>query len=253
MLRWLPIILLVLGGVAIWAAGLGQYASLSELVRSREALIEYVDRQPILTALAYAGIYALVVIFSVPGGSLLTMVGGVLFGGLVGGMITILAATAGSLGVFLLARTSLGDWLRHRALAMGPRAGRFANAFRRNAFYVILLLRLVPILPYWASNVVPALFGVGLRVFVLATLIGLLPWAVSFAFFGEALDALIADQTIANPGCAEAGTCELDLSALGSGPLAIGLGIAVLALLPVAAHWWTQRGNGNGQETKADV
>src|SRR5690606_27552233 len=121
-----------------------------------------------------------------------------------------LAATTGSVGVYFVAKTALGDWLHRRAMKMGQLATSLDEGFRRNAFSFIVLLRLVPIMPYWASNAVPALFGVRLTTFVAATLIGLLPWTVSFAFFGQALDELVAAQEAANPGCAAAGDCVLD-------------------------------------------
>ncbi len=125
---------------------------------------------------------------------------------------------------------------------MSRQMTNLAEGFRDNAFYVIVVMRLIPVMPYWASNAVPALLGVGVRVFVLATLVGLLPWTVSFAFFGDALEELIDAQEAANPGCADAGTCEvLDFTSLTSGPVLTGLAIALVSLMPVLAHWWFRR------------
>jgi len=253
LLRWSPVLLLIGAGIVAWAAGLGQYLSISRIVESRAALLDFVDARPVMTALAYGGIYVVAVVLSVPGGALLTMVGGVLYGGALGGVITTAAAVIGSLCVYLIARTSLGGWMRERTLAMGSRVQNLAASFRRNAFYILVLLRIVPIIPYWASNVVSALFGVGLAVFIPATLIGLIPWTVSFAFFGEALNDVVAAQEIANPGCAAAGTCELDFSAVSTKPILIGLAIAAVALIPIASHWWQRRRQGNAEETKPDV
>ncbi len=240
-LRLSPLILLVVGGVVIAVLGVSEYFSLSRIIEGRGDLLDYVEESPFRTVAIYVGAYILAVVFSVPGGSLLTVVGGVLFGGLIGGLITTVAATMGSVLVFLVAKTAIGDWMRRRTEAMGPRIAKFTEGFRTNAFYVIVVLRLIPVMPYWASNAVPAIFGVGIWVFIAATLVGLLPWTVSFAFFGAALDEIVVAQEAANPGCAAEGTCELDFSAMTSGPVITGVVIALLALVPVALHWWSRR------------
>jgi uncharacterized membrane protein YdjX (TVP38/TMEM64 family) len=248
LVRFAPLILLIAGGLAISVLGVSKYFSLSSIIEGRAALLDFIAEKPIRTIAIYSGLYALAVIFSVPGGSLLTVAGGILFGGVFGGIITTMAATLGSVCVYYVARTALGDWLWRRAEKMGPRIANLTEGFRTNAFYVIVVLRLVPVMPYWASNAIPAMFGVRVWTFIAATLVGLLPWTVSFAFFGAALDQLIAAQEIANPGCAEAGTCQLDFSAVTSGPVVTGIVIALLALVPVVLHWWSRRRK-RGNET----
>lgn len=254
LVRFMPLILLIAGGLLISLLGLAQYLSLSEIVKGHAALVDYVGARPFATVGVYFVAYILAVVFSVPGGSLLTIIGGVLFGGIVGGLIATVAATAGSVCVFLIARTAIGDWMRRRAQNMGPRVTSLVAGFQTNAFYVIVVLRLVPVIPYWASNALPAMFGVRIWIFIAATLVGLLPWTVSFAFFGAALDGLVAAQEVANPGCAEAGTCQLDFSALTSGPVITGILFALAALIPVGLHWWARRRKeAAGSAPRADV
>ncbi len=240
LVRWLPLLILILGGIAVSILGFSDRLSMSSIIESRTQLLEFVNERPVTTVAIYAAVYVSAVVLSVPGGSLLTIVGGILFGGIVGGLVTTAAAVIGSVLVFLIARTALAGWMRRRVARMGRRATSFADGFRTNAFYVIIVIRLIPVMPYWASNALPALFGVRLWVFALATVIGLLPWTVSFAFFGEALDGIVVAQELADPGCAAAGTCTLDFSTLTSGPVVTGLIIALVALIPVLVHWWAR-------------
>lgn len=249
--RWSPLIILTLGGIAISFFGFSDQLSMSSIVESRTDLQAYVEARPFETVAIYVGIYIVAVVLSVPGGSLLTVIGGILFGGIVGGLITTVAASIGSIMVFLVARTALAGWVSRRAEKMGPRVASFTEGFRTNAFYVIVVLRLIPVMPYWASNALPGLFGVKLWVFGAATLVGLLPWTVSFAFFGEALDEIVVAQEIANPGCAAAGTCELEFSAITSGPVITGVIVALFALVPVGLHWWSRRRKRNETDAKA--
>ncbi len=240
-LRWSPLVLMIIVGIAAFAFGLGEYLSLSNIIRFRSALVGFVEDQPALATAAYVGVYMLAVVFSVPGGSVFTIVGGIMFGGIVGGIITTVGAVLGSLGVFLVARTALAGWTRRRMSQLGPRIKAIAEGFRENAFSLLIVLRLIPVMPYWASNALPAIFGVSVSTFVVATTIGLLPWTVSFAFFGAALEDIVAAQEAANPGCADAGTCEVSVSVFSSPSVLTGFVIALLALVPVFVHWWHRR------------
>ncbi|MCC6737260.1 MAG: TVP38/TMEM64 family protein [Bauldia sp.] len=240
-LRWGPLVLVVLIGIAALAFGLGEYLSLSRIIQARGALVGYVADHPALATAAYILVYMLAVIFSVPGGSVFTVVGGIMFGGIVGGLFTTIGAVLGSFGVFLVARTALADWTKRRMGQLGPRINAIAEGFRENAFSLLIVLRLIPVMPYWASNALPALFGVSATTFIVATTIGLLPWTVSFAFFGAALEDIVAAQEAAHPGCAEAGTCEVSMSVLSSPSVLTGFVIAILALVPVVIHWWRRR------------
>jgi hypothetical protein len=143
--RWLPLIIIILGGLAAFFFGLSDFISLSAIIEGRSALLDYVASRPTSAMALYCSVYFLAVVFSVPGGSVLTILGGIMFGGLLAGVVTTLVAAAGSLAVFLIARTALGDWTKRRAAQMGPRIAGLAEGFRNNAFYVVVVLRLIPV------------------------------------------------------------------------------------------------------------
>ena len=112
--RWVPLGILVLGLAAFFALDLDEYVSFQTLADNRDWLQMQVADHLLVTALVYAVIYALVVAFSLPGGAIMTITGGFLFGTFFGGSVTVIAATIGSVAVFLAARTALGDVLRSR-------------------------------------------------------------------------------------------------------------------------------------------
>ena len=113
------------------------------------------------------------------------MTGGFLFGTLFGTVFAVVGATIGAVGVFLVARTALGDLLRER-LGHGT-LERMADGFRENAFSYLLVLRLVPLFPFFMVNLAPAFLGVSLRTYALATLLGIVPGAFVFASVGAGL------------------------------------------------------------------
>lgn len=110
-----------------------------------------------------------------------------------------------------------------------------------------MFLRLAPIFPFWLVNIAPALFDMRLRPYVVATFVGILPGTYAYAFIGTGLDSVIAAQEAANPGCAAAGTCHIEVSALVTGELvAAFVALAVAALVPVAVRRLRARKAGAG-------
>jgi uncharacterized membrane protein YdjX (TVP38/TMEM64 family) len=109
----------------------------------------------------------------------------------------VLAATVGALAVFLAARSALGDALRARA---GPFVKRLEAGFRENALSYLLVLRLVPLFPFWLVNIVPALLNVPTRTFVIGTLVGIVPGTFVFVSVGNGLDAVFARGELPGAG-----------------------------------------------------
>jgi len=181
--------------------------------------MEWVGRWGMMAAFAYGVGYALMTAFSIPGGALSTIVGGYLFGLWLGAASAVVGATIGAIAVFLAARTALGDALRART---GSALRRMEEGFRRDAFSYLLVLRLVPIFPFWLVNLVPAFCGVPLRTYALATLIGIVPGCFVFASVGSGLGAVL-----------DRGETP-DLKIIFEWHILLPiLGLALLALLPV--------------------
>ena len=150
----------------------------------------------------------------------MTLAGGFLFGVPVGATLTVIGATTGAALLFVIARSALGDMLRARA---GPFLARMAEGFRKDAFSYLLFLRLVPAFPFWAVNLVPALLGMRLAPFVLATALGIIPGTTVFSAFGASLGQVF-----------DAGG-EVRLKDVFSPTLIAALaGLGVLSLLPIA-------------------
>ena len=119
-----------------------------------------------------------VVALSLPGGAVLTLAGGFLFGWFIGGVASIIGATIGATIVFLIARSTIGDALAARA---GPFLSRFRQGFQQDAFSYLLFLRLVPIFPFWLVNLAPGLLGVGFGTYVATTLLGIVPGTFAYS------------------------------------------------------------------------
>ncbi|WP_319412214.1 TVP38/TMEM64 family protein [uncultured Cohaesibacter sp.] len=230
--KWTPLLALLVLMLFGFSQGWHHYFTLESLVANRADLASYVDQHFGLALLLYGLIYCLAVAISFPGASFLTIVGGLLFGWIIGGLVTVVAASLGAGIVFLAARSAIGSSLRARA---GGFVERFATGFAENAFHYMLFLRLVPLFPFWLINIVPALLKVRFDVYLLATLIGILPGTLAYALVGSGLDSVIAAQLASKPGCLEDPSCTLtlDTSAVITGELIAALvAMGAVALIP---------------------
>ena len=229
--RYAPIAAVALLLVAGWAAGWFEQFSLSSLVRNREALAGFVEDNYLLAAAGFFLLYAALVAVSFPGASLLTIAGGLMFGGVAGGAISVLAATVGACVIFLIARTSFGDFLKDRA---GPFVSRMVKGFEEDAFLYLLTIRFTPVFPFWVVNIVPALLNMRLVPYAAATFLGIIPGGLAYAYIGAGLGSVVAAQEEANPGCAAQGTCSIDPSSLVTTEIIIAMvGLAIISILPV--------------------
>ncbi|MEK7322822.1 MAG: TVP38/TMEM64 family protein [Pseudomonadota bacterium] len=185
--RWLKlaVVLVFVGGIgAFFALGAHEWLSLDTLKEHRNALLNF-SRQHYWTALTAAIlIYAAAVAFSVPGGIIMSLAVGMLFGRWTGTLVILIAATFGATLVFLGARYLFADAARRR---LGGRAAKLIAGFNENAFYYLLFLRLVPLFPFWLVNLVPAFTAIPLRVYVAATALGIIPGSFVFANLGQSL------------------------------------------------------------------
>jgi uncharacterized membrane protein YdjX (TVP38/TMEM64 family) len=185
--RLLPLLILIALLGAAFAFRLDRYLTLDVLRDNRVALLDLVARSGIWAGVIYVLAYAGAVALSLPGAVILTLAGGFLFGTAIGATLTVIGATVGATILFLIARSAVGDALRQRA---GPFLARMSEGFSRNAFNYLLFLRLVPAFPFWAVNLAPALLGMRLLPYVIATFIGIIPATVVFSAFGAGLGAV---------------------------------------------------------------
>lgn len=190
LLRWLPLVGVLVVLAVFYASGFHRYFTFETLERYRGDLAAYVQTHTLASALIYLAAYAAAVSVSFPGASILTVAGGFLFGPLLGTVLAVVAATIGSTAFFLIARTSLGSLLSERA---GPRLQNIRAGFRAEGMSYLLFLRLVPVFPFWLVNLAAAIFGMRLAPYVIATAVGIVPGTFVYAYFGSGLDAALTE------------------------------------------------------------
>jgi uncharacterized membrane protein YdjX (TVP38/TMEM64 family) len=219
--RRLPIFLIAVVAITAFFT-LRDQISFAALATHRETLIAYRDANFALASVAFIAAYAAAVAFSLPGALIFTLTGGFLFGLFPGALYNVTGATIGAIGIFLAARTGFGAALADRMQSAGGAAAKIQSAIRENEWSALFILRLVPAVPFFLANLIPAFTGTKLAPFAITTFLGIIPGALVFTSIGAGLGEVFA--TGATP----------DLSLFWQ-PHVIGpiLGLAALSALPI--------------------
>lgn len=222
LLRHAPLAIIVLIAI-IGFFTLKDYLSFETLRDNREALLAFRDSNFLGLAAAFIGIYVIIVAFSLPGAAVASVTGGFLFGLGLGTTFNVMAASVGASAIFLAARFGLGRTLAAKMDASDGSLKKLKDGLRENEISVLFLLRLVPAVPFFVANLLPALVGVKFRNFAFTTVLGIIPGALVFTWIGVGLGEVFDRGESPN------------LSILWE-PQVIGpiLGLCVLAALPIA-------------------
>ena len=217
--RLLVVVLMALAVGAVFVFGLDDYLSFEVLKSNRRSALEGYAQNRIVAVISFGLGYALAVALSVPGAVWLTLAAGFLFGTIQAAMIVVVSATLGALSIFLITRYALADFFHEKTGDVGR---KMEVGFRDNALSYLLVLRLVPLFPFWVVNLVPALLGVSTRTYVVGTFFGIIPGSTVFCSIGNGLGAVFDSGGTPDLGI----IFEPEIF----GPL---MALAVLSLIPV--------------------
>jgi len=221
MTRYLPLLSIAVGAVAGWYF-LSDYLSFEALRDNREALLAFRDANYAAMVAAYIALYVLIVAFSLPGATIATLAGGFLFGLFPGALYVVGSATIGAIVIFLAAKWGLGVSLSARMDASSGMVKRIKQGIAENELSMLFLIRLVPVVPFFVANLLPALVGVGLGRYAFTTFFGIMPGSVVYTWVGAGLGEVFA--------MGETPNLSIIFDPVILGPI---LGLCALALLPI--------------------
>lgn len=216
---WLPLFLIITLMLIFFCLRLDKYLSFESLHHHQKLLASFTQSHFYKASALFSIIYTTAVVLSIPGAVFLTLLGGFLFGIIGGTFLVVISATLGASILFFAVQSALGEALAKRASGW---VKRLRAGFQENAFSYLLMLRFVPLFPFWVVNIVPAILGMKPLHFILATFIGIIPGTLVFVSVGSGLGEVLATNQSPNLGI----IFELKLLL----PL---LALATLALLPV--------------------
>lgn len=193
--------ILILSVVAVAVAlffylDLQRFLTLEALKANRQLLADYYAAHTVGTVAAFMVIYILQTALSLPGAAILSLAAGAIFGALAGTVYAVVAATVGATLAFLVTRYLLRDAILKR---FGAKLEGLNRELEQRGWNYLLFLRLVPLFPFFLINLAAGLTRLPLRVFVLGTLVGIIPGGFVFVNAGASLATIDSLSDVASP------------------------------------------------------
>jgi uncharacterized membrane protein YdjX (TVP38/TMEM64 family) len=188
--KYLPLFLIGVASVAVWAAGLHQYLNFYTLRTYHQELQNFVMEHLILALFVFAILYIIIVGLSLPVATFMSLVGGLLFGQFLGTVTVVISATLGATVLFLAMRSASESFVEQKA---GPWLQKMKKGFQEHGFYYLMTLRLIPFFPFVTVNLAAAFLQIPLRTFFWGTLIGIIPGSFVYVSIGNGLKDVIQE------------------------------------------------------------
>ena len=215
---------LIAAAVAVSAVALATallvdtHGLLAEAQARHDALAAWVQAHPWLSPGIFLFCAMLGTLTPFPGGLLVMLTGGFLFGSIGGGLLSAAGVVCSACLVCLAGRRLFGAPIKQ---ALARRRAGAIEALSSDAFHYLLALRLLPGMPAWLTNLLPVPLPIPLRTVLAATSLGILPVCLSVATIGNGVAMLGVER--------QALSAEMMLRAQYLGPL---IGLVIMAILP---------------------
>jgi len=170
--------------LVVWfATPVGDLVDFRAVFENRANLLDAVNARYLPAVLVYIGVYILATSFSLPGATVLTLLGGFFFGPWLATVYVNVGATLGAFVIFLAARYFLGDGIQEK---YGEKLAKFNAEIDRNGPNYMLTLRLVPVFPFFLVNLFAGVTTIKPRQFLWTTALGIIPGSFAYAWLGHA-------------------------------------------------------------------
>jgi uncharacterized membrane protein YdjX (TVP38/TMEM64 family) len=176
---------------------LNRYFTLSYIKASQEKFALLYAERPVLVIGSYMALYVLITSVSLPGAAVLTLLGGALFGLWVGTLVVSFASTIGATVACFVARFLLRDWVQKK---LGDKIAPVNSGIEQEGAFYLFTLRLIPIFPFWAINLVMGLTKMPLPTFYWVSQVGMLAGTIVYINAGNELAKIDSLSGIVSPG-----------------------------------------------------
>ena len=219
---------LVAAGAAFIALDLGRFFSLAYVKESQASFAAIYDQRPVMVTVAFFAIYVAITALSLPGAAIMTLAAGASFGLVWGTVVVSFASTLGATLAMLAARYLLRDSIESRFSAKLADVNR--GIAKEGSFY-LFTLRLVPLIPFFALNLLMGLTHMKTWTFFWVSQVGMFAGTVAYVNAGTEIAKIDSLRSILSPGLI--GSFVL----LGLLPLAIKKVLDIAKRRKVYARW----------------
>jgi uncharacterized membrane protein YdjX (TVP38/TMEM64 family) len=183
--------------VLFFVFDLDSYFNLEQLKEQREWLHTLYQDHTLLMILVFILVYIIQTALSLPGATILTLAAGAIFNALLGTLVVNLGATIGATLAMVFSRYLFRDAVEKK---LGQKVKNISQGFAENGINYLLFLRLVPLFPFWFINLAAGLTRLGIRQFVIGTMLGIIPGSFVYCYAGSQLIKIEQLSDVVSPG-----------------------------------------------------
>ncbi|MBD1176690.1 TVP38/TMEM64 family protein [Vibrio cholerae] len=184
MYKKLIIALVLIAIAALLVTQFSQYLTLDVAKAKQAELANYIDAHLLQAALIYFVVYVLLTAFSIPGATVVTLLGAALFGFWLSLLLASFASTIGATLAFLSSRFLLRDWVQAK---FADKLQTINQGIERDGAFYLLSLRLIPIFPFFLINLVMGLTPISTWRYYWVSQLGMLPGTAVYLNAGTQL------------------------------------------------------------------
>ena len=189
-LIWLLPLILILGIFSFYYFDFHEMFAFEKIFQNYNFFKEYTNKNLIYSYLIFSICYIIIVSFSIPMASTLTILGGMLFGWNAF-FIIVFSATIGSIIVFVAAKTIANHFFKQKTSSF---LNKLKKGFEQNDLLYLISLRLIPLIPFWAVNVIPAFFNMKIHSYILGTFIGIIPGTFVYVWLSISVNTILNSE-----------------------------------------------------------
>ena len=153
-------------------------------------VLDFIENKFVLSLILFTLIYVISIAISLPIGSLLTFIGGYIFGAYYGFFSVIIGATVGAFILFVIIKAGI-----LRTIGSIHQKSELINKIKfgidKNIWSYLFFIRFFPIFPFWFVNIAPAILGVRLLPYTVTTFFGIMPGSLSIILIGTGVEDIV--------------------------------------------------------------
>lgn len=154
---------------------------------NREYFLQLKETNLILISLLFF-IVSIIWVLMLGFGSPVALLGGFIFGKWIGTLIVSLGLSIGATFLYIFANFFLKDFIREKFL---HKFKNLEKKFKKNELIYFFLYRFVGGIPFQLANVLPVLFNVGIKNYLIGTIAGILPSLFIIVSLGSGIEKII--------------------------------------------------------------
>lgn len=176
---------------------LHRHFTLASIKASQEEFTLFYTEHPVLAIVSYMALYVFITSLSLPGAAVMTLLGGALFGLFIGTLAVSFASTLGATIACSVSRFLLRDWVQG---TLGDKIATVNAGIEKEGAFYLFTLRLIPVFPFWAVNLVMGLTRMPLHTFYWVSQAGMLAGTIVYVNAGNQLANIDSPSGIVSPG-----------------------------------------------------